>query len=109
MGKSSTSFKKGQGGRPLGVKNKSYLDASHWLERADQEVQKEEDPDKRFSIIKWATELIMPKIPSIPGSPGESVANAAAAHDAINAAIEKQKQDMVDKLNADAAGTANSD
>jgi hypothetical protein len=112
MAKSKTSFKKGEGGRPLGAKNKSYLDASHWLQRADQELDTLEktDHEKRMVVIKWATELCMAKIPSIPATPNESHANAIVAQDVINKAIEDQKQKMVDQLNnADPGTTANSD
>jgi hypothetical protein len=80
-------------GRPEGSKNKSFLDVSHWLSRADAEVELEQDPEKRISIIKWATELIMPKVQSLPATPGDSLSNAlesqalikALEHDAANA------------------------
>lgn len=63
-------------GRPLGSKNKNYLDVSHWLGRADEELQKEDSADKRVAIVKWATELIMQKVPILPATPGDSVSNA---------------------------------
>ncbi len=109
MGKSRTSFKKGEGGRPVGAKNKNYLDASHWLGLAHEEVHKEADGEKRMSIVKWATELIMAKVPALPATPGDSVSNAAVAQTIINKAIEDQKQKMVDQLNVDSPATANSD
>lgn len=71
-------------GRPEGSKNKSYLDASHWLQRADEEVLKQEDPEKRLATIKWATELIMGKVQVLPGTPGDSVSNAATAYSLLN-------------------------
>jgi hypothetical protein len=109
MAKTRTSFKKGEGGRPLGSKNKSYLDPSHWLMRADELVQGTADEDKKLVIVKWATELVMSKVPAIPSSPSESTANATAAQAVINQAIEDQKQKMVDQLNADNPAEANSD
>lgn len=109
MGKSRTSFKKGEGGRPAGAKNKNYLDASHWLGLAHEEVQKLEDSEKRFSIVKWATELIMAKVPALPATPGDSLSNATVAQTIINKAIEDQKQKMVDQLNVDTPTEANSD
>lgn len=109
MAKSRTSFKKGEGGRPKGAKNKNYLDVSHWLGRADEIMQTEETPEKKFVIAKWATELIMTKVPALPATPGDSVANAVAAQGIITQAIEDQKQKMVDQLNADIPAAANSD
>jgi hypothetical protein len=96
-------------GRPEGSKNKSYLDASHWLQRADVELEKQEDAFKRMEIIKWATELIMAKVPALPATPGESVGNALVAQTIINQAIEDQKQKMLVQLNADATAAADSD
>lgn len=75
-------------GRPKGLKNKSYLDGSHWLERADQEVQEEENPDKRMAIIRWAAELIMQKVQILPATPGDSV-NNASAQQALLLALER--------------------
>jgi len=106
-------FKKGQSGnpkgRPEGSKNKSYLDASHWLQRADEIAQSEETSEKKFVIVKWATELIMAKVPALPATPGDSVANAVVAQGIITQAIEDQKQKMVDQLNADTPAAADSD
>lgn len=85
MAKSRTSFKKGQGGRPIGAKNKSYADVSHWLERADREINLQADPEKRMTTIKWATELIMGKIPVLPATPGDSLSNAIAAQSLVKA------------------------
>ncbi len=67
-------------GRPQGSKNKSYLDASHWLGLASEVAEGEKDPEKKMSIIRWASELIMQKVPQLPATPGESVANAVEAH-----------------------------
>lgn len=106
-------FSKGKSGnpkgRPEGSKNKSYLDASHWLQRADEIMQIHEDAEKRFAIAKWAAELIMAKVPALPATPGDSVGNALVAQTIINKAIEDQKQKMVDQLNADTPATADSD
>ncbi len=96
-------------GRPEGSKNKSYLDASHWLQRADEIVQAESDAEKKFAIVKWASELIMAKVPALPATPGDSVGNALVAQTIINQAIEDQKQKMVDQLNADSPAAADSD
>ena len=82
-------FKKGESGnpkgRPLGSKNKSYADISHWLQRADQEIDLQKDPEKRMTTIKWATELIMGKIPVLPATPGDSLSNAIAAQTLVKA------------------------
>lgn len=85
MAKSRTSFKKGQGGRPVGVKNKNYADVSHWLQRADLELETEKDPKTRMDTIKWATELVMGKIPVLPATPGDSLSNAIAAQTLVKA------------------------
>ena len=86
MAKSRTSFKKGQGGRPPGVKNKNYADVSHWLQRADIELDTLiKDPKERMATIKWATELIMGKIPVLPATPGDSLSNAIAAQTLVKA------------------------
>ena len=85
MAKSRTSFKKGQGGRPKGIKNKNYADVSHWLQRANQEIDLQKDPDKRMKTITWATELIMGKIPVLPATPGDSLSNAIAAQTRVKA------------------------
>ena len=85
MAKSRTSFKKGQGGRPPGAKNKNYADISHWLQRADAEIDLQKDPEKRMVAIKWATELIMQKIPVLPATPGDSLSNAIAAQTLVKA------------------------
>lgn len=85
MGKSRTSFKKGEGGRPKGVKNKNYADVSHWLQRADLELETEKDPKTRMDTIKWATELVMGKIPVLPATPGDSLSNAIAAQTLVKA------------------------
>lgn len=85
MAKSKTSFKKGEGGRPKGVKNKNFADVSHWLQRADIELNAEKDPKERMTTIKWATELIMGKIPVLPATPGDSLSNAIAAQTLVKA------------------------
>ncbi len=92
MAKSKTSFKKGEGGRPKGAKNKSYLDASLWLSLAFDEVRQEEDPKERKEIIRWATELIMQKVPVLPATPGDSLTNALESH----ALIKALERDAVD-------------
>lgn len=88
MAKSATSFKKGEGGRPKGAKNKNYLDASFWLGLAAAEVEKEKDETKRMPVIKWATELIMQKVPILPATPGDSLSNALESQ-ALIKALEK--------------------
>ena len=85
MAKSRTSFKKGQGGRPPGAKNKNYADVSHWLMRADIELESEADRRRRMAIIRWATQLIMQKIPVLPATPGDSLSNAIAAQTLVKA------------------------
>lgn len=85
MGKSSTSFKPGEGGRPAGAKNKNYLDMSHWLERADEEFRKEESSEKRLAIVKWAAELIMQKVQLVPATPSDSVNNAIEKENLLKA------------------------
>ena len=106
-------FEKGKSGnpkgRPEGSRNKNYLDASHWLGLAHEIVQTEQEPEKKFGIVKWATELIMAKVPALPATPGDSVANAVVAQGIITQAIEDQKQKMVDQLNADTPAAADSD
>jgi hypothetical protein len=72
-------------GRPPGVKNKNYADISHWLHRADIEIELEKNPEKRVSLVKWATELIMGKIPILPATPGDSLSNAIAAQTLVKA------------------------
>jgi hypothetical protein len=85
MAKTKTSFKPGHaGGRPKGAKNKSYVDASFWLGKASEVLDSEKEPDKKMSIIKWATELIASRIPLIPSKPEESVANALAVKKAAD-------------------------
>lgn len=84
MGKSSTSFKPGEGGRPFGAKNKNYANASFWLGLAKDEVEKMDDPEKRLTTIKWATELCMSKVGTLPATPGESVSNAEGAFNLMN-------------------------
>lgn len=82
-------FKKGKSGnptgRPLGAKNKSYLDANLWLSLAYEDTQKLKDQHKRFMIIQWATNLIMSKVPMLPATPGDSLDNAIAAQALIKA------------------------
>jgi hypothetical protein len=82
-------FQKGKSGnpkgRPEGSKNKNYADISHWLHRADQEIELQKDPDKRMKTITWATELIMGKIPVLPATPGDSLSNAIAAQTLVKA------------------------
>lgn len=85
MAKTRTSFKKGEGGRPLGSKNKNYLDASFWLGLAAAEVAKQDDEEKRLPVIKWATELIMEKVPILPATPGDSLSNALESQALIKA------------------------
>ncbi len=72
-------------GRPEGSKNKNYADISHWLQRADIEIGKMEDQQERVKTIKWATELIMQKIPVLPATPGDSLSNAIAAQTLVKA------------------------
>jgi hypothetical protein len=69
----------------LGSKNKSYLDANHWLQRADEELVKEENAEKRAGLIRWAAELIMSKVPALPATPGDSLSNALESHALIKA------------------------
>lgn len=82
-------FKKGKSGnpkgRPLGTKNKNYADVSHWLMRADFELETEPDRRRKMAIIKWATQLIMQKIPVLPATPGDSLSNAIAAQTLVKA------------------------
>ena len=72
-------------------------------------MQTEKNAEKKFVIVKWASELIMAKVPALPATPGDSVANAVAAQAIVNQAIEAQKDKMVEQLNADPAAEANSD
>lgn len=73
-------------GRPEGSKNKNYADISHWLHRADIELDTLiTDPKERMATIKWATELIMGKIPVLPATPGDSLSNAIAAQTLVKA------------------------
>jgi len=89
-------------GRPQGSKNKSYADISHWLERADREIDLQDDPEKRMNTIKWATQLIMSKIPVLPATPGDSLSNAIAAQTLVKAL----ESDITD---TDAAAATRSD
>lgn len=72
-------------GRPEGSKNKNYADVSHWLHRADLEIATMKDQTERMATIKWATELIMQKIPVLPATPGDSLSNAIAAQTLVKA------------------------
>ena len=81
-------------GRPQGSKNKNYADVSHWLQRADAEVEKEEDAPTRVKIITWATELIMQKVPALPATPGDSLSNALESH-AIIKALERDAAESI--------------
>lgn len=80
-------FKKGQPpgpGRPEGSKNKNFLVPSMWLELLWNDIQNV-DPESRWPKIKWVVEQMMPKVPGIAATPGDSVNNAA-----IMAAVEAQ-------------------
>lgn len=72
MGKTSTSWKKGEGGRPAGVQNHATKDIkeayrllieknldnlTEWLERIA-----ENDPDKAIKIISDLSEYVIPKL-----------------------------------------------
>lgn len=88
MPRTRTTYQKGGPpgpGRPKGCKNKSYLDASLWLSLAFALVQDEKDPEKQLPVIKWATELIMQKVPVLPATPGDSVSNAVVAQTLLTA------------------------
>lgn len=80
-------FKPGNAGRPKGAKNKNYVDASYWLGRADELINKIEN-DKNFNaklaVIKWATELIASRVPMVSTTQQESVANALAVKKAAD-------------------------
>jgi|SRR5580693_3586134 hypothetical protein len=90
-------------GREKGSKNKSYLDPSHWLGRANEEIDKERDPEKRVKLITWATELIMQKVPVLPSTPGESVNNAIVAQGLLTA-LEQNAPDPVNPSPAPISG-----
>lgn len=71
-------------GRPEGSKNKNFANVSHWLQRADELVERAETDEKKLEIVKWATELCMAKVQVLPGSPDDSKSNAAAAFSLMN-------------------------
>ena len=74
-------FKKGDPpgpGRPEGSKNKNYMVPSMWLELIWDAIQTME-PSDQIPVAKWAVEQMMPKVPVLPATPGDSTHNAAAA------------------------------
>ena len=71
-----------------GLKNNKgavVIPAGKALKQTDLELEKMADQKERVSTIKWATELIMGKIPVLPATPGDSLSNAIAAQTLVKA------------------------
>lgn len=100
MPKAETQFKPGNAGRPKGSKNRNYVDASFWLSLAYDVARETDDHEKRMAIIKWAVELIASRVPMIPSTPADSVANALAVQKAADEFVKNLEAQPVD------AGTA---
>lgn len=82
MAKSSTSFKKGEGGRPKGAKNRNAMRPVHWWNWFEDAVK--DMDEKRLPYIKWAIEQMMPKVPVIPATMEDSAQNGAKAWELMN-------------------------
>lgn len=63
------------GGRPVGSRNKNYLDPNFWTEKL-YETLDEEDAKTRRAAIFQLLGMLLPKVGNIPLSPGDSVKNA---------------------------------
>ena len=83
MGKSSTSFKPGEGGRPPGVKNKNYTNVNCWLELIWERIP-EMSFDEQVANAWKAVNALLPKVPVLSASPGDSVSNAQKTAELMN-------------------------
>lgn len=68
-------FEKGNPGRPMGAKNKNYTNVNCWLELIWDRIPKMTF-DQQVDNAWKAVNALLPKIPSLPATPGDSVNNA---------------------------------
>lgn len=83
-------FKKGDKagpGRPQGCKNKSYLNLNVWFELIHDTLA-DLTPEKKLEYGFKAAEMLLNKVPVLPGTPGESKSNADQALAELKAAEE---------------------
>ena len=83
-------FKKGQSGNPAGklpgTKNKNYLNVNMWLELIWERLPKMTF-DQQVANSWRAVDALLPKVPSLPATPGDSAANAAKVFETMNGYI----------------------
>jgi hypothetical protein len=74
-------------GRPVGSKNKSYTSLNVWFELIHSTLE-ELPPEKKLEYGFKAAELLLAKVQTLPGTPGDSRSNADNALAELKAAEE---------------------
>lgn len=85
-------FQKGVSGNPSGrtpgsknIDRQNYLDFQVWFKKVCDDIELVDEPEKRIGYSMSIIDKLMAKIQVLPGSPKDSLDNATARQEMINA------------------------